>query len=427
MNFREESIERLIELLVAGRKPVLVSPTGSGKTRMGTQVLKRTQLRFPKAVWTVHRGEMCQDAVRELQELGFKVQFLHNSKVPLDMSCDIFVSTIQSLLLRKQLPVVGLVVWDECHHGPADSWRVLPELFPGALVMGLTATPERRDGRPLGDLFDEMHVAAKTPELIAQGYLVQPYVYRPRHPLDRALAIPAVDAVRFYSNGDPTFVYANRVTSAYNIQQELSRVGIQSYVIEGKTDPSLRKKWFQEFRNGKARVLVSVDALTEGVDAPQAACAVIARKVASMAMMIQICGRVLRPYPGKDHARIVDLTGSTYRCGLPDSDYDFSLQGRGISLPPGPGPKPDDVDEDETSDRAPSLAALEVIGEPLIPVGDAPPVAYKPEEPKTESRWMKFLREGQAAGFKRARIAAQYFRKFGEWPPLPNEDNLADA
>lgn len=410
MNFRQSAIEQVSKHLNNGRSTVLVAPTGSGKTRMGI-----ASIGARKTLWIAHRVELVDQATKAIKEhKTTSVQALGDSNAPVQ-SAQVHVSTIQSMLKRTHLPHAELIVWDECHHAPADSWSQLSEMFPNAIRLGLTATPERGDGKPLEGLFDEMVVAAHTDELIKSGHLVQPWVYRPAHPMKGNLAIDTADAVQDYAQGDSTFVFVHRRERAYQVRNVLDSRGIKASVIECDTHPAYRKLTLQQFSTGETQVLISVDALTEGVDQPRAACAVLARTFGTPGGLIQATGRVLRPYPGKTHARVIDLTGSTYVCGLPDERREFSLSGRGVSLGSGSG-------LEMGAERAPSMDP-EVVGVPLIPVGNAPPVDFDVSRYRTGTtadRWTEYLAAGIKAGRRRLDVAAAYFRQFGEWPPLPN-------
>lgn len=415
MDFRERAIQLTRKHLSNGRHTVLVGPTGCGKTRMALNLVDGRRV-----LWITHTRELVDQAAAAFREhTGCKVQALGGSRPSLEPDAQVYVTTIQSLVLMRNRPPAELLIWDECHHAPAETWSQVVESYPSAVRLGLTATPERGDGKPLGDMFDELVLAAQTAELIKLGFLVEPWVYRPSIPLQGQLAISATDAVLTYSQGDPTFVFADRVHRAYQVADELRRNRIKAKVIEAETHWSTRKLIMQEFNRGDVQALVSVNALTEGVDAPRAACAVLARTFGTPSSLIQATGRVLRPYPGKTHARVIDLTGSTHLVGLPDDVRGFSLTGSGITVGTGTG------SDDDIEREAPIRISPEVIGMELVPVGSAPPIEFdvtKYRETSTDERWKEFLIEGLAKGRRRLAIAAQYARRFGEWPPMPNTD-----
>src|SRR6202011_5832209 len=85
------------------------------------------------------------------------------------------VASVQSLVRRlDQYDSYDLVVVDECHHAVAGTWQRIIGALPRARLVGVTATPERLDGRGLGDAFETMVFGPTTSELIEGGYLA-PY------------------------------------------------------------------------------------------------------------------------------------------------------------------------------------------------------------------------------------------------------------
>ena len=95
------------------------------------------------------------------------------------------ISTLDARAVRSsslQLPPADLVIVDEAHHTPARTWRRLIGAYPEAVVLGLTATPCRGDGRGLGDIFETMIECASIPALISGSYLVPARVYASTQP-----------------------------------------------------------------------------------------------------------------------------------------------------------------------------------------------------------------------------------------------------
>ena len=82
------------------------------------------------------------------------------------------VASIQTLWVRSQhtgkmeLPRADLLLIDECHHAPAMTYRKIIAAYPDAVLLGLTATPCRGDGRGLGGIFEMMIECPQVPDLI---------------------------------------------------------------------------------------------------------------------------------------------------------------------------------------------------------------------------------------------------------------------
>lgn len=309
------------------RSVLLVSPTGSGKTFMGAQLVAGK-----RSLWVGHREELVTQAARELSAVhgpeNVGVIMAGPSTRP---AARIQVGTIQTLLSRGAPDVIELVVLDEAHHYVAPVYSELLRAYPDAAVLGLTATPERQDGTPLGDIFQEMVVAAQHSQLLADGHIVPVKVYRPTTYLGSDLAQDPVSALIACAPGLQAFGFFARVDIAAEHTRRWKHRGITAETIDGETNKSWRKDAIELFRSGRIRVLNSVHALTEGVDVPAASAAVLARAFCFPGTMLQATGRVIRTAPHKTHAVIIDLCGCTNRHGLPTDDRLYSLKGRAIS------------------------------------------------------------------------------------------------
>lgn len=301
-------------LAVSERNPTcLVSPTGSGKTRMAIAILNATT---GPALFIVHRRELLIQTDRILQQYG-----LRHRVTPV---------TVQGLLASPRRPTAVTLIWDECHTAPADEYRTVLTDYAHARCVGLTATPERGDGRPLGDLFRELVVAASYSELLSTGHLVPCRIVRPDDILSRGLAQDPVAAYLEHGNSGTGFVYAPRIADAQELAERFTSAGVPAVCVADSTPRHIRDTALADLRSGAVRLLVNVACLAEGVDVPSASVCIIARGVGHITPYLQIAGRVLRSSPGKTEAILIDLTGCTHEFGFPTDDRIYSLDGRGI-------------------------------------------------------------------------------------------------
>jgi DNA repair protein RadD len=335
------------------RSVLLVAPTAAGKTYLATRLMKRR-----RTLWVAHRRELVRQAAQDLRELfGAENVGLVMAGEATTPSAPIQVGTVHSLLAAGLLYDAELVVFDEAHHFVAEYFRLLVAAYPRALILGLTATPERADGKPLGDIFERMVVAAHYSELLAGGYIVPVRVFRPERYIGSDLAQEPVDAWLQHGENGLTFAFFSRVAEALRARDRWRSRGVKAENIECATATSWRDMALEMFSMRAVTVLTSVDTLTEGVNVPEARVAVSCRAFDHVAGMLQAFGRVLRASPGKADAIIIDLTGATWRHGLPTDDREYSLTGRAISTREGP---PRVIEEERM------MFSQEVIGLPLI-------------------------------------------------------------
>jgi DNA repair protein RadD len=320
-------IECLRKWMTEGRRGVLVSPTGSGKTFMAE--LAMVALRDKRQVFFAHTQEIILQTAKRLRN-----RFPHVGVVmadePLTPEAPIQVATVQTCLKRGYFPPADAVYLDECHHYASDDWAKLQDQYAAALVLGLTATPQRGDGRALSAHFDWLVVAAKYSELVEAGHIVPCRAYQPPEIMVKGLAHDPLKAWQRYAPGQRTFLFANSVKNAEKFAKQFRDAGVPSAMVEAGTPKPERRHIMSLFGKGDITVLTSVNALTEGVDIPEASCAIFAKSFSKMGQYMQAGGRVLRPAKGKTEAIIIDLTGATLIHGLPTEDREYSLDGEGI-------------------------------------------------------------------------------------------------
>lgn len=297
------------DVLSTSEPTCLVAPTGSGKSRMGAEIAARLPGR---GAWIVHRREL----LRQARDLLAR-HVLDDRVVPV---------TVQS----SEWPVADFVILDEVHHYQSDEWSGIFDHLPAARFIGLTATPERADGRALGDRFSRLVVAAHYSDLLRDGFLVDCRVLRPDEVLTKGLALDPVDAYLKHGEQRAGFVFVQRVSQAREIAERFRARGIEARAVTERCSTADRDAAIDGLATGEVRLLVNVYTMTEGVDIPHASVCILARPVGHVSQYLQIAGRILRPCPAKQDALLIDLTGASHLHGLPTEDRLYSLDGVGI-------------------------------------------------------------------------------------------------
>jgi DNA repair protein RadD len=332
--YQASAIESVVNHWRAGvRKVLLVAPTGAGKTVLASEFCHRELAVGGSQLFVVHRRELLNQAAKRLAErFGVPEVGIVAPGAGSNVHRPIQVGTVQSLIARNLRPDVSLVTFDEAHHYAADDWAALFNHYQKARLLGLTATPERQDGRPMGDLFEELVVAARYSELLRDGFLVPCCMYKPPPMQAGDLAQDPLVAYQRYADNSQTFVFCANVESAELLATRFNEAGIPAKCIEANTPKGERDATIAAFARGELKVITNVNTMTEGVDIPQARCVILARSFRHVGAYLQACGRVLRPHPSKVHAIIIDLVGCTAVHNFPTADRDYSLEGEGIKL-----------------------------------------------------------------------------------------------
>jgi DNA repair protein RadD len=144
--------------IIAAVDPLVVAPTGSGKTVIIGEVIRQAENKHVLVI--AHRRELIHQMRDKLAEFGIYAGVILAGH-PVDRMRGVQVASVQTLWSRcmrgkTDLPPADIVVIDEAHHCRARTYRKIVESYPNAKIIGLTATPCRRDGRGLGSTFKTM-------------------------------------------------------------------------------------------------------------------------------------------------------------------------------------------------------------------------------------------------------------------------------
>lgn len=328
--------------------PLLVAPTGSGKTTIGVYIAQALASRG--VVWLTHREELIEQAVERFAAHGIVAGVVQASR-PATPEASIQVASVQTLARREPLPAAVYII-DEAHHAAAESYRrSIPET---AKRIGLTATPFRTDGKGLGDVFDSIVVAATPAELISDGVLLDPDVWIVRPP-DMAgvtkrggdfapgeagkrtdTAERRADIVaqwRLRCEGLRTLAFATSVEHSKAIAAAFEAEGIPALHVDADTPRDDRRAAVRLLESGDIEVLSNVALFTEGFDLPAISAIIDAAPTDSMGRHIQKIGRVLRTSPGKTRAIVHDHAGNHLRLGRVTRTLNYTLDA-GITREP---------------------------------------------------------------------------------------------
>lgn len=422
--YQLDAIDRVRAAMRQHRRVVLTVPTGGGKTVIASEIVRRVIAAAQPVLFLAHRAELVDQAAATLARLGLTVGAVSASaQTPPNPFAPVQVATVQTLLARRdRRPRASVVVFDECHHAVATEFRSVLDDYPAALVLGLTATPERSDGRGLGELFGGLVVGCTVRELTAQGHLVPCEVLRPDRYLGSGeIARSPVDAYQENASGRPTIVFARGVDLAAQYTAEFQARGVEARCITGEMPWAERSLYLEAFKAGRIQVLTNVFVCTEGFDAPSCSCVILARGCSTAGTFLQMVGRALRPAPGKTDALLLDLRGVSHEFGRPDDDRLFSLDGKGIRLRDKAIYCPVCGAEREAGEGCATCGWIPA-GEPMkgdTITGD-PLVKYakkRAEDEDARARTLaRWIGEARAKGYKDGWWKARFNAVYGVWP-----------
>jgi superfamily II DNA or RNA helicase len=344
-SYQTECIDAVFKAWQEGmRRPAVVLPTGAGKTVVFSHLTDRFIKEHSNRVMIlVHRDELADQAINKIRQVAPHLSVGKVKAQDNDIYADVMVCSVQTLASNKRRTqvsaseydsgAVGLIITDECHHGSAPTYRKIYDAFPDALNVGFTATLARGDGAGLGDVWEDVVYTRSVLNMIGNGYLVDVKAKKvdvagldlagvgksrgdyQAGSLGEALQesgamVHIAKAYQEHAGDRPGVVFTPTVETAHGAAESFQSLGIKTAVISGETPRDERLKIFEDYRTGRVQVLANCMVLTEGFDAPWASCAVIARPTQSQPLYVQMVGRVLRPWPGKKDALVLDVTGT---------------------------------------------------------------------------------------------------------------------
>jgi superfamily II DNA or RNA helicase len=357
--YQEKALEGIEKAEREGvRRPLVVLPTGTGKTVVFSHGIKRRAHRGRSLV-LVHRDELVRQTI---EKIGMVAPELSTGVVKAeenDLDADVVVASVQTAQVDRRL--AGLVeaakrspfgtVWvDEAHHAPAPSWtKVLTGLGSfhpyGPLTVGFTATPER-DKKTLG-VWERLAAFMSIREAIygngkrgkdghEGGYLVPilPAVVvetemdltRVRktggdfsegdlgREMEESGAIAQIaDAYVINASDRKGVAFTPTVATAHQLADALCARGIPAEALDGTTHKDERRAILQRLKTGQTQVVTNCGVLTEGFDEPSISCVVVARPTKFHGLYVQMVGRGTRLHPGKKDLMILDLVAASRR------------------------------------------------------------------------------------------------------------------
>lgn len=347
--YQQEMLDQLqIERDHGRRRNLIVAATGTGKTVVAAFDYKRICAQEggrPRLLFVAHREEILKQALRTYREVLRDHSFGELLAGGVELDCfDHVFATIDSVTSRSLLASRGVDYWhtvvvDECHRLAADRFDAFVTSAKPRILLGLTATPERSDGKPIMGYFDNRPDGSPAVELrlwhALDLQLLTPFEYYACDddtdfsavPWEQPGELAAIDKLvtgndvraRLVLNewqrlaGDPTkgraLVFCVSVAHAEYMTGKLNDAGIKAVCIVGSTATDVRRRGPEMLARGEISAIVTCDLYNEGVDLPRVDTLLLLRPTQSPVLFQQQIGRGLRLAKEKESCLILDFVG----------------------------------------------------------------------------------------------------------------------
>jgi len=345
---QQKAVDDLRQAYANGaRAPILVAPTGFGKTATATEIVRLTIARGRSVWFLAHLREILDDTASRLTAASINYGSIRAGQSSNYLK-QVQVVAVQTAVRRSQLPKPDLIIVDECHLAVANSYRQVIAAAGCPRLLGLTGTPQRLDGRGLGEVFDLLVPTCSTGELIDEGLLAPIRMYAPpgadlsgirkrcgdfdQGQVAEVMSKPAVvgDALshwRKLCNGRRGVAFCSTVAHAEAVARQWCEHGYRAVAVHGDSDDAERREAVAGLRAGRLDLVACAQLWIAGVDVPEIDAVIWLRPTQSLTAWLQGNGRGLRIALGKHDLLILDHVNNCRRLGHPLEIHEWTLNG----------------------------------------------------------------------------------------------------
>lgn len=347
--FQQVMLDRLAHEREHGRcRNLLVAATGTGKTVVSAFDYRRLCAERggrPRLLFIAHQRQILLQAQATFRQVLRDPNFgdlLDGQTAP--GAHDHLFAMIQTLHSRNLVAQLGQDYWqmaivDEAHHVPADSFQAVVRSLAPTFLLGLTATPERLDGKPLSEFFDARPDGSPAYSLriwdaLDQQLLCPFEYYATADSVDfsgvdwgkagemgqvakvltgneiRARSV-AMSVGRYVDDLHEmkALAFCSSVDHAHYMADVFRKTGIAAVAISGADAQDVRENAVRALQSGKLQIICTVNLFNEGIDIPEVNTLFLLRPTQSPVVFQQQIGRGLRLHAGKSCCLVLDYIG----------------------------------------------------------------------------------------------------------------------
>lgn len=349
-DYQQEAYDQTMSRIDSGVRSLIIQlATRAGKSIIAAMLIEEFAVRRKEPVYFIgHKKILVTQMSDELTENGIRhgiiapwsPQLKYRVQV---ISKDTFFNRFKTMKDTGWKPP-KLMIIDEAHMAMGETYKKVIEAYPQSILIGLTATPVRLDGKSLGALFQEIIVGPTIKQLQKKGRLcdIEHYIVdfddsglRSRcGDYVRSDVLAKVDKPAVLSNivhhwediakGKKTLTFCASIQHAKDMAEAFNDAGYPTIALSSKDSPQTIREQLQGYYSGRYINLVSVDLFTMGFTVKECDCIIQARPTQSLMIYMQSLGRGMVWMPGKTLTNL-DCVNNFSRHGLPEEDRIWSL------------------------------------------------------------------------------------------------------
>lgn len=327
-------------ILAKNKRIVMCAPTGSGKTVMFSFMVTEHLKKGGRVLIFTHRKELLKQAGRGLEN----AEYIKAGSYPSLDGC-LHISMIETFARRIEkydyfLQTRTMIIFDEAHL--ENFTKIFKHISPETIVIGATATPERKGKQnSLSDFYTDLVQDVDTIDLIEMGFLSRAKSYGVEIDLsgckksgddydtskyyeENKLYLGVVENYERLAKHKKTIVFSSNVKNSIDLCAEFNEHGYNARHIDANSNN--REDVFEWFDKSTDGILCNCGIATTGFDQPDVECVILYRATTSLTLFLQMVGRGSRITPTKKEFTILDFGNNIKRLGFWENPRIWSLQ-----------------------------------------------------------------------------------------------------
>lgn len=352
--YQERDLKNIEEAFLTSNSILYQAPTGSGKSVVLEKIILKYQKE--KLLILVHKRELVFQLKKRLEASNLKVGIIIGN-IEENIDSNIIIASIRTVTLEKRIETIleknfDKLFIDEAHHTRTSSYENVLDKYliqnKDHKLLGLTATPYRKDKKPLNKYYKVLICSDSIDSLQKQGYLSKYKVFYTPTPeidsevegsnteyqiqsLSNYMRKPEmlqflVDSYKKEGKEGQMIIFCVDKKHAKDVQDIYKKNGYTSIAhIDSDTQLDERAKILKRFEDNKLQIITCIETLTEGVDLPETKVIQLARPTKSLILYLQMVGRGARLKTDNSECIILDNAGCSLEHKLPNSPREWSL------------------------------------------------------------------------------------------------------